>query len=182
MNAKKVIFLDGDGTLWYPKLTKRTQKPHWIYHDVNTKDNYLAHLELTPGIDTALNVLSAAHIYLVVISANPYSEDIAVKYIKERLDHFGLTRYFYEYRSSDGANPKDKARVMLQVLKDLKLHKEDALMIGDSYVYDYLAATEVGIDAFWIENTISTMIEAPPSNLHKIQEVEDIVEILNLVK
>jgi FMN phosphatase YigB (HAD superfamily) len=71
---------------------------------------------------------------------------------------------------------------MLQVLKDLKLHKEDALMIGDSYVYDYLAATEVGIDAFWIENTISTMIEAPPSNLHKIQEVEDIVEILNLVK
>lgn len=55
---EKIIFLDGDGTLWYPKATKRTQKPHWIYHDPETKDNYLEHLELTPKTKEALEYLS----------------------------------------------------------------------------------------------------------------------------
>jgi phosphoglycolate phosphatase-like HAD superfamily hydrolase len=182
MNVKKILFFDGDGTLWYPKLTKRTQKPHWIYNDVGTKDNYLPHLELTPGVEATLDALYASQIYLVVISANPYSEDIAVKEIKKRLDYFGLTRYFYKYRSSNGGDPKDKARVMLEVLKDLGLNTEDALMIGDSYVYDYLAAKDVGIDAFWIESIISKNIETHPSNIFKIQEVEDLIEILKLVE
>ena len=30
---KKVVFFDGDGTLWYPKTTKRTAAPHWVYLD-----------------------------------------------------------------------------------------------------------------------------------------------------
>ena len=56
---KKIVFLDGAGTLWYPKATKRTQKPHWIYHDPETKDNYLEHLELTPRTKETLELLKA---------------------------------------------------------------------------------------------------------------------------
>ena len=51
---KKIIFLDGDGTLWYPQKTKRTQKPHRIYCDDKIKDNYLEHLELTPNTKETL--------------------------------------------------------------------------------------------------------------------------------
>lgn len=175
---KKIIFLDGDGTLWYPKKTKRTEKPHWVYHDLETKDNYLEHIELTPKTKETLEALNVSGIYLVVISANPYAEDIAIKEIKERLEHFGLVNLFHSVRSSLGSDPQGKAGVMLDVLKVLNLNKEDALMVGDSYFYDYMAAKDVGIDAFWIENSVGKVPEVMPSDLQSIKEMSDILDIL----
>jgi phosphoglycolate phosphatase-like HAD superfamily hydrolase len=175
---KKIIFLDGDGTLWYPTKTLRTQKPHWIYHDEATKDNYLEHLTLAPGVKEALHKLYDNGIRLVVISANPYAEDIAVKEIIERLDYFGLTDLIYKVRSSAGDDPDGKASIILQILKELGMDKNDALMIGDSYFYDYLAAQKIGVDSFFIENEVSKMPEVLPKDLHSIKEVSDILSIL----
>ena len=36
---KKIIFFDGDGTLWYPKKTKYKEHPVWLYRDPITKKN-----------------------------------------------------------------------------------------------------------------------------------------------
>jgi phosphoglycolate phosphatase-like HAD superfamily hydrolase len=176
---KKIIFFDGDGTLWYPKTTKRTQKPHWVYHDELTKDNYLEHIELAPGTRGTLEWLHNKGIYLVVISANPYDEKIAVKEIKERIDHFGLSDLFYSYRASEGSNPRGKVAVMFDLIKELGLIKEDALMVGDSYFYDYAAPKEAGIDAFFIENDVSKMPDIIPADLQRIKEVSDLVHIIN---
>lgn len=175
---KKIIFLDGDGTLWYPKATKRAQKPHWVYHDATTKDNYLEHLELTPGTKEALKILHEKGMYLAVISANPCDEEAAVKEIKERLDYFGLSDLFYACRASEGNDPNGKVAIMLEILAGLGLEKEDALMVGDSYFYDYLAAHENGIDAFFIENDVSKRPEMMPTNLQSIKEIEDLLTIL----
>ena len=175
---KKIIFLDGDGTLWYPKATKRTQKPHWIYNDPLTKDNYLEHLELTPRIKETLEILSDKGVYLVVISANAYAEEIAVREIKERLEYFGLVNLFHSYRSSLGSDPQGKAGIMLEIIKTLNLSKEDALMVGDSYHYDYLAAKDVGIDSFFIENEVSKIPEIMPHDLQSIKEVSDLLNIV----
>ena len=175
---KKIVFLDGDGTLWYPKATKRTQKPHWIYHDPETKDNYLEHLELTPRTKETLEALKEKGIYLVVLSANPYAEEIAIKEIKERLEYFALDNLFYAYRSSSGDDPNGKASIMLEVLSSLGLSKEDALMVGDSYFYDYLAAKNIGIDAFFIENSVSKMPEEIPQDLKSIKEIHELLDIL----
>ena len=114
----------------------------------------------------------------MVISANPYAEDIAIKEIKERLEHFGLVSLFHSVRSSLGSDPQGKAGVMLDVLKVLNLNKEDALMVGDSYFYDYMAAKDVGIDAFWIENSVGKVPEVMPSDLQSIKEMSDILDIL----
>lgn len=175
---KKIVFLDGDGTLWYPKATKRTQKPHWIYHDPTIKDNYLKHLELTPRTKEALESLKEKGIYLVVLSANPYAEDIAIKEIKERLEYFGLTSLFYAYRSSEGSDPNGKALIILETLSSLGLDKRDALMVGDSYFYDYLAAKNIGVDAFFIENSVSKMPDEIPRDIKSIKEVYELVDIL----
>jgi phosphoglycolate phosphatase-like HAD superfamily hydrolase len=177
---KKIIFLDGDGTLWYPKATKRTQKPHWVYHDPDTKDNYLEHIELTPQTKEALECLNEKGIYLVVLSANPYAEDIAIQEIKDRLEHFGIVSLFYTFRSSEGSDPNGKAGIMLEILNTLGLAKEDAVMVGDSYFYDYLAAKNIGIDAFFINNTVSKMPEELPSDLQTIDEVHDLINLLEL--
>ena len=175
---KKIIFLDGDGTLWYPKKTKRTEKPHWIYNDLETKDNYLEHLELTPNLKETLRSLKEKGILLVVVSANPRSEEFAVPEIIERLNNFGLTNLFHSVRSSMGDNPAGKGEVILHVLKTLGLGKESALMVGDSFNYDYMAAKNVGVDAFWIENTVNRVPEVMPVDLQSIKEVSDLLNIL----
>jgi len=177
---KKNIFLDGDGTLWYPKKTKRSMKPHWIYTDPTTKDNYLEHLILTPGTKNALKKLFNSGLYLVVISANPYSPEIARKEIKERLDYFGLSKYIYSYNTSEGSDSLGKVNIMLEILKDLDMSKDDALMIGDSYFYDYLAAKNNSIDALFIDNDVAKMPEEPDKTIRKINELEDILELLKV--
>jgi len=175
---KKIIFFDGDGTLWYPKTTKRTQKSHWVYHDPETKDNYLEHLELTPRTKETLEVLREKGVYLVVLSANLYAEEIAIKEIKERLDYFGLSSLFYAHRSSSGNDPNGKASIMLEILSSLGLSKAEALMVGDSYSYDYLAAKNIGIDAFFIENNVSKMPDDIPQDLQSIKEIHELIDIL----
>jgi FMN phosphatase YigB (HAD superfamily) len=176
---KKIIFLDGDGTIWYPKKTKRKVKPHWIYHDPDTKENYLEHLELTPDAEKTINKLREKNIYLVVISANPQSEEIAVNEIKERLVHFNIASHFIFVRSSPGDDPNGKSAIMLNVLESLSIKKEDALMVGDSYYYDYMAAKDIGIDALWIENTVSKFPEVLPKDLKSIKEIHELLDIID---
>jgi putative hydrolase of the HAD superfamily len=173
---KKIIFLDGDGTLWYPKKTKRSEKPHWIYEHPETKDNYLEHLELTPEAEKVIKELRERGIMLVVISANPREESIAVEEIKARLNYFNLQENFLLVRSSPGDDPNGKAKIILEVLKDLNLEKSDALMVGDSFVYDYLAAKNIGVDAVWIENPVSKIPEVLPDDMKTIKELADLID------
>lgn len=175
---KKIIFLDGDGTLWYPKKTKRTEKPHWIYEHPDTKNNYLEHLELTPHTKETLEKLKEKGIYLVVISANPNKEEVAVAEIKERIKHFELENFFYSVRSSSGDDKDGKGKVILKILEKLNLKKQDAIMVGDSFYYDFMAARNVGVDSLWIENSVSKMPEELSKDIVSIKEVSDILKIL----
>ena len=173
--GKRIIFFDGDGTLWYPRATKRTRKPHWVYHDSAIKDNFLVHLELAPKIKETLNLFLEQGVYLVVISASPESEEVAMKEMHEKLEYFGIEKLFYTYRVSAGDNPEGKASIILEILEELNLKKEDAVMVGDSYYYDYLAAKNIGIDALFIENTVSKMPSEIPEDLQVIREISDLL-------
>ena len=176
---KKIIFLDGDGTLWYPTTTKRTERSDWIYNDPLTKENHLVHLSLTPGTREALKVLKEKGIYLVVVSANPYSGKKAVKEITNRLDYFELSDFFYSCRASVGGDPNGKVPIILDTIKELNLTKEDALMVGDNYFYDYSAPMEAGIDALFIENGVSKMPDEIPTDMKTIKEVSDLVDMID---
>ncbi len=177
--TKTIIFLDGDGTIWYPSSTKRTKKPHWIYHDPETKDSYLEHMELTPKIRETLEILSDNGVQLVLISANPASAEIAEPELLQKLEYFKIRQFFRSYHSSAGDNPRGKAEVILRVLQEMNIPKDQALMIGDSYFYDYEAAKDAGIDAYWIANDVSTRPEDFPQDLQSIDEVADVLEILS---
>jgi phosphoglycolate phosphatase-like HAD superfamily hydrolase len=176
---KKLIFFDGDGTLWYPRATKRTQKPHWVYHDVRTKDTYLEHLMLTPHAKETLEVLKRRGYYLVLISASPDANEVALTQIKEKLEYFNIMHLFHSYHASNGNNPSGKAAIMLEGIDKLDLDKEDALMVGDSYFYDYKAAMDIGIDALFIENTVSKMPDHMPNDLRPIKEIDTLVTMLD---
>lgn len=98
---KKTVFFDGDGTLWYPKTTRRTRKPWWIY--------------------------------------------------------------------------LDEAENIIQIVKNHRLQKEDALMVGDLYTWDYAPAEAAGIDAVLIDSTYhqERLAAEPATNLAK--ELDEIL-------
>jgi FMN phosphatase YigB (HAD superfamily) len=172
---KRLYFFDGDGTLWYPKETKRTIKPHWVYQDPTTKDSYLEQLTLTPGVAELLPQLYEQEIFIVVISAHPGPQDQAMTEMQTKLTHFGIADYIYSYHITPGDNPHGKTAVIKQVLAELGLKPSQAVMIGDSYSYDYLGGKDAGIDALWIQNPSCKVPDTFPEDLTTITEISDLL-------
>jgi len=142
---KKIVFFDGDGTLWYPKSTKRTQKPHWIYSDPKTMRDYRPHLVLTPGVVRTLRKLRKLGLMTVVVSTHPRSAKVADAELKEKVRYFGLDTLFDEVHAARGV-PTGKGAVIKRVLKRHGLPNSAAIIVGDSYVWDYIAAKNVGVE------------------------------------
>jgi len=147
---KQIVFFDGDGTLWYPKSTKRKEKPHWIYHDPETMNDYRPHLILTPKVKSTLRELKKRGILTVVISTHPHKAKIANNLLQEKVNYFGLNDLFNEVHSARNV-VTGKGDVICRVLKRLKIPKKSALMVGDSYRWDYLAAKNVGVNALLMD-------------------------------
>ena len=151
---KKIIFFDGDGTIWYPKETKRTKPPYWIYGDTNSrKINYrvLKHLILSQSALAVLKKLKKMGMILVLLSTHPHIPKIANIVLRRKLKHLGIEKIFDEYRPTAVAK-NAKGKEIIKLLKKFKLSKASALMVGDSYHYDYLSAKAVGVEAVLIKS------------------------------
>jgi FMN phosphatase YigB (HAD superfamily) len=172
---KRAYFFDGDGTLWYPTSTQRTIKPHWVYQDPKTKNTYLEHLTLTPGVTELLPKLYKQEIFIVVISAHPGPHDQAMTEMHTKLTHFGLIEYIHSYHITPGNDPHGKTLAIREVISELGVKPSQAVMIGDSYYYDYLGARDAGIDAYWISNPSCKAPETFPEDLTTINEISDLL-------
>ena len=177
MKDKQIIFFDGDGTIWYPKATKRTQKPHWIYIDIKTKDNFLKHLTLTPKARQTLLALKKAGIILGMISTHPHSKKEADKILKSKIEYFKLHDIFDIFVSAP-EYPEGKGEVLVKILQHYKIPKSKALMVGDSYYYDYLSAKKVGVDALFIENSYAKRSRGGKTTKSTISEIHELSEIM----
>ena len=177
---KKILCFDGDGTLWYPSTTKRTEKPHWVYHDPETKEHYLNFLELVPQVRDMLTLFHENDIILAVISASPYSTDVAQAELRKKLIHFDLLDLFHSYHSSDGNTPDDKGRVLSNIIDSIGCVRSDVLMIGDSYAYDHLAARKVGVDAVLITSDYMDIVEDPFNEQIFVNETIDLLNIVEV--
>ena len=176
MKTKKIIFFDGDGTIWYPKNTKRKIAPHWIYSDKKIGDKYLEHLILTPSTLATLKKLKKLDIILILLSTHPHPPKEADMLLKGKVRHFKLERLFDEFYSSMDY-PEGKGELIVNILKKKHIPKSKALMIGDSYRYDYLSAKKVGVDVFLIK---SEYMASKGKRVKKvIKQLKDIVEVLS---
>ena len=151
VSNKRIIFFDGDGTLWYPKKTKWTIKPHLIYTHLNMKPgDYLKHLVLTPQILKTIKSLRKRGILLIVLSTHPHKRLEADMHLNNKIKHFGLDKIF-DHIYSARPFPWGKGKVMESVLRKLRMPKSQTLLVGDSYIYDYLSARKVGIDCILLK-------------------------------
>ena len=142
---KEIIFFDADGTLWYPKKTKFGEKPWWIYFDEKTaSDDPLEHLTLMPNVRNTLKRLKSMGLVLVLVSQLPFPEKIANEQLRRLTTHFGIYEFFDQIRASHSSItkgiPDPKHFAILEVLRERKIPKSRALMVGDSYTFDYLMA------------------------------------------
>ena len=151
MKNKSIIFFDGDGTLWYPKRTKRSVAPHWIYSDTVIGDRYLEHMTLTPSALATLKKLKKSGVKLVVLSTHPHSRKEADIILGNKIKHFKLMDVFDGVYSSRNY-PGGKGEQILAILKKMEIPKSKALMVGDNYLWDYISAKRVGVDALLIKS------------------------------
>lgn len=173
MKTKEIIFFDGDGTLWYPKRTKQKIAPHWIYSDPEIGERYLDHMVLTPSVLATLKKLKKTGVVLVALSTHPHSRKEADVIMNNKIRHFKLGNIFDEIYTAK--NHQDgKGEVILRVLKQKEIPKSRALMVGDSYRYDYLSARRIGVDALLIKSDY--MRGHPRAEGEKVV-IENIVEI-----
>tara|TARA_Y100000034_G_scaffold44397_1_gene54452 strand:- start:1425 stop:1943 length:519 start_codon:yes stop_codon:yes gene_type:complete len=147
---KKIIFFDGDGTLWYPKKTRYLKHPVWLYKDRRFK-KHTNHLIMTPTSVSTIKKLRKMGIITVILSTHPHPPKEADAIIQHKIKHFNLKDLFNEVYAT-GANPKDKGKFILKILNKRKIPKSKALMVGDSYKWDYESAKNVGVDALLIKS------------------------------
>ncbi len=181
MKNKKIIFFDGDGTIWYPKNTKRKIAPHWIYHDKKIGDKHLEHLILTPSTLATLKKLRKLGIILILVSTHPHPPKEADILMKKKVIYLKLDSIFDEFYSSRDY-PEGKGELIIRILKKKHIPKSKALMIGDSYRYDYLSAKKVGVDAFLIKSDYmsSAYMSSAAKRVKKvINQLRDIIKVLN---
>ena len=178
MKNKKIVFFDGDGTIWYPKKTKRKKTPHWIYLDKKIGNNYLKHLVLTPSALVSLKKLKKLGIILVLISTHPHPPKEADVILKAKVKPLKLEELFDNFYTSRD-KPDGKGEVILKVLRKKHIPKSQALLVGDSYRFDYLSAKKVGVDVLLIKSEYLWH----PNRGRKIQKtisgLRDLVGIIN---
>ena len=146
---KKIIFFDADGTLWYPKTTKRDRHPVWIYKDKRYK-KYEQHLELIPETLSTLKKLKSLGITAIILSTSPHPSKKAHQILMKKVNHFELNQFFDEVHATKEV-PISKGEYIEKILQERGLSKKSALMVGDSYKWDYSSAQSKGIDALLIQ-------------------------------
>ncbi len=171
---KKIIFFDGDGTLWYPKKTKYQKHPVWLYKDKRFK-NHTNHLIMTPTAISTIKKLKQKGIITIILSTHPNSPKEAEAIINQKIKYFKLKELFDEIHSTRDS-PKSKANFILRILKKRGIPKSKALMVGDSYKWDYQPAKKIGVDALLIESEYEPMrgkVKRP------IKRLRDVLKYIN---
>ena len=114
-----------------------------------------------PGIEEMLAQLKKKGYILAVASSKPEV------YVRQILDHFGLTKYFTEIGGSEmDGRRTNKTEVIEDVLKRLNMdkHRDQVIMIGDKE-HDVLGAREAGLDCVAVSygyGTTEELKEADP--------------------
>jgi len=170
---KKVIFFDGDGTLWYPKTTKRTVAPHWVYLDHSIADPYALFVP-TPTVVETLQRLGEMNIKRVLLSTSPLPEEEAIMSRIRASKHVDIHHLLDDIQVAP-EYIEGKGERITALLKKYNLNPEDALMVGDTFGWDYKSAQDVGVEGMLIRSDYQKefMQELPEDRL--ITYLKDVI-------
>mgnify|MGYP000450037046 CR=1 FL=1 len=130
-----------------------------------------------PGIENMLAQLEKKGYILAVASSKPEV------YVRQILDHFGLTRYFTEIGGSElNGRRTNKTEVIEDVLKRLNMdkHRDQVIMVGDKE-HDVYGARKAGLECIAVSFGYGTEEELKQAEPLKIVDsAEGIVDFFRL--
>lgn len=173
---KKVIFFDGDGTLWYPAKTKRIVRPHWVYHDPSIADP-LAEFIVTPTASETLTRLGEMSIKRVLLSTSPEQEEEAIRSRTKLAKQVGVYHLLDDVRTAPDY-VEGKGDRIATLLGEYGFSPEDALMVGDTYKWDYESAANVGVEGLLI---MSDYQQGYIKELDKSRVITDLIEVIDAI-
>lgn len=103
-------------------------------------------VEMVAGVDALLENLHASGKTIALATSAEVSNETQIRGALARLN---LNQYFDKIYSFRTTGLQKSAAFYEYVLEDLKIQPAEALMIGDSFEKDVLAANQVGIAAVW---------------------------------
>ncbi len=125
-------------------------------------------MTLIPHVLSTIMKLKRKKVITIILSTNPSSPEIANVYLGNRVKHFKLDKLFDEVHATT-VEHSSKGEFMLRILKERKILRSKALMVGDSYLWDFKPAKEIGIDALLIKSKY----------LHEHSDVKDVKYKIN---
>jgi len=114
----------------YPRLVER-YRHHYLGRD--------AEIPLFEGVKEGIRDLHAAGFTLAVATGK------SMKGLERALDYAGLRAYFSATRCADQTHSKPHPAMVEEILDELMLGKQQALVIGDTS-HDMLMAANAGVD------------------------------------
>jgi phosphoglycolate phosphatase len=96
-------------------------------------------MQLFPGMRNLIEEISATHLLGIATAKSRRG-------LERALDTTGLRPHFRASRTADETQPKPHPHMLLEILDELSLSREDALMIGDTS-HDMEMARAAGVDA-----------------------------------
>jgi len=175
--VKKMIFFDGDGTLWHPKSSKY-KKPHHVYHTPGTHKDHTAKMKITPTTYSTLKKLKREGIITVILSAHPQKLQEAKIVINHKMEHFNLSDLFNEAHATRG-DTTSKPKYIKRLLKKYKIPKSQALMVGDTYEWDIKPVNRIGVDTLLIETSYNKNNHVVKRIKRKITKIEDVLNFIS---
>ena len=86
--------------------------------------------------------------YQIVLVSNAVDSD--KNQVRQALERVGIAEYFSEIFTPQELKARKPApKFYLEVLKQIKVESENAIMIGDNYEKDIIAAKQVGLWTIW---------------------------------
>lgn len=173
----KIIFFDADGTLWYPKETKYTQHPVWVYRKYSDPHLARKQIVLIPGVLQTLRRLKKRGIKLIVLSTNPREPKEANAIMQDSVKYFRVKGFFDEVHATRDYH-ESKGEFILKILSRYGFKKKDALMVGDSYEWDFSSAKKVGVKCFLFEHRYDPKPQYYNKVKTKLKDFKDILKII----
>ena len=157
----------------YAGFDKETAQKGIEYYRERYSEKGMYENTVYPGVENTLAELKRRGYILAVASSKPEV------YVRQILDHFGLTRYFTEIGGSElNGRRTNKTEVIEDVLKRLNMdkHRDQVIMVGDKE-HDVYGARKAGLECIAVSFGYGTEEELKQAKPLKIVDsAEGIVD------
>jgi FMN phosphatase YigB (HAD superfamily) len=124
-----------------------------------------------------LKELKKRGVKTVILSTHPHPPKEAQKVLEYKVKHFKLGKLFDEAHATREYH-SSKGEFIVKILKEYNIAKKHALMVGDTYIWDYKSAKDVGVDALLIESVYRQNDPQGRRIKKTIKKLSDILKVI----